>query len=369
MSKKNFNGESVDLNTFVWPEFNSDSKRIKAYSQRYKNLSITEAFEACYNINVGPVHETVNYIPQELRVGDILKTRILSIGKDKVTFDTANYKASIQSTVNLHKFEKFKHFLPMDEIDAIVTKTDKDRVMIDPIAPMVHRWMNPILADPTIQRVVPNKETGAMPKPIIVKNLQLTKGGFMGKAVIPTASEFVGEDYTVDAFIPGSQIVLNITDNFEKFNGQSVQAFVVNYIPKPGARDEMSLICSAKEYIKFIGECNMVTLFNSWCEESDMWKVNTQTTYAGKVTGVINTSKKCGVFVEIPDLAITGMVQTKPDELVNYKPHQDVPVKIVGFDEETYYDAFAKQMQHVAPYEIVDGVLKKCNIKPILQFA
>ena len=30
-----------------------------------------------------------------------------------------------------------------------------------------------------------------------------------------TYSDFVGEDYTVEAFIPGSQIVLNITDNFE----------------------------------------------------------------------------------------------------------------------------------------------------------
>ena len=53
-----------------------------------------------------------------------------------------------------------------------------------------------------------------------VKDLQWTKGGFTGKAVLPNVSDFVGEDYTVDVFIPGSQIVLNITDNFEQFIGK-----------------------------------------------------------------------------------------------------------------------------------------------------
>lgn len=368
MSKKKQSVGLADLNTFEWPEFNSDSKRIKAYSQRYKNLSITEAFEACYNIEVGPVHETVNFIPSELRVGDRIFTKILSINKEGVVFDSANYKTNIQSAVNLYKYEKFKHFLPMDELECIVTKVDKTKAVIDPISPMVHAWMDPIVKDPTIQKVIPTDNQGITTS-IIVKDLRLSKGGFMGKAVIPTASEFVGEDYTIDAFIPGSQIVLNITDNFEKFNGKAVKAFVVNYIPKPGTKDEMSLICSAKDVIKFAGECNMITMFNSWCEESDLWKTVANTSYKGQVTGVINTSKKCGVFVEIPELSITGMVATKPEELVNYKPHSDVQVKITGFDEEMFYNTNVGQLQHVAPYEIEDGVLKKCNLKPILQFA
>ena len=49
---------------FVWPEFNSDSKRIKAYSQRYKNMTLTEAFAAVYNHPVPVVSEIVNVIPQ-----------------------------------------------------------------------------------------------------------------------------------------------------------------------------------------------------------------------------------------------------------------------------------------------------------------
>lgn len=371
MSKKNqprIDKQSI-LETFEWPEYNSDSKRIKMYSKKYKDLSVVEAFEAAYNLNLGPMPEIVNLIPNELRVGDVISTRILSIDKNRVTFDTANIKNNVTSSINLYKYDKFHHFLPMDNIDAVVTRVDRDKVVIDPISPMVSKWMDPILKDPDIQKVMPNEETGAGPEPILVKNLKLSNGGFMGDAVIPNVSEFIGEDYTIKAFIPGSQIVLNITDNFEQFIGKTVQAFVLNYVSKPGTFNEMTLICSAKEVIKFAGEINMVYLFNSWCEESELWKQVSNTTYTGKVTGVINKPKKCGVFIEIPELSITGMVAVKPEELANYKPHSFVDVKITGFDEETYYDNFAKQMQHVDPYLIENGILRKCNLKPNLTFA
>ena len=112
----------------------------------------------------------------------------------------------------------------------------------------------------------------------------------------------------------------------------------------------------------------MIELFKHWCEETEQWKRFEKTELSGKVTGVINSSKKCGVFVEIPELEITGFVEEKPEELVNYKPHNVVKVKLVGFDEETYFDHTMQQMQHVVPYEIENGVLRKCNLKPILQF-
>ena len=30
--------------SFIWPEFNDDKERIKAYSKKYKDMSIAEAF-------------------------------------------------------------------------------------------------------------------------------------------------------------------------------------------------------------------------------------------------------------------------------------------------------------------------------------
>lgn len=370
MSQKNVKGGVEPLADFYWPEFNSDSKRIKLYSKVYKDMTITEAFAEHYNLTFKPMPDIVNQVPKDLKIGSIINTKILSVEKGRVIFDAANCKTNLQSSINLYKYKKFQEFLPLNTIKAVVTRVEKDKVVIDPISPMVDEWLTPILKDPTIQKVIPNQETGAKPTTIKVKDLQLTKGGFTGKAVIPSVSEFVGEDYVVDAFIPGSQIVLNITDNFEKFNGQSVQTFVVNYIQKPGGNPgEMSLICSAKDLIKFHGELTMIQLFKDWCDENEAWKTFSEKSFTGKVTGVINTAKKCGVFVEVSELNITGMVNTKPNELVNYKPHMEVSVKLTGFDEETFYDPDVQQMQHVVPYEIEDGILKKCKLKPILTFA
>lgn len=367
MAKKTKAKEDI-LATFEWPEYKSDGLRIKANSKLYKNVDIVDAFNQYYGLSMVDKSNLANYVPHELRVGDTIKTRILAISKGNVLFDTANLKTNVQSAVNLHKYERFKHFLPMDEITAVVIRKDKDKVVIDPISPMVNEWLNPILSDTTSQKVIPCEEHPHITT-IKVKDLQLTRGGFTGKAVIPNVSEFVGEDYTIDAFIPGSQIVLNIAENFEDFNGKTVDAMVVNYMRKPGLESGMSLVCSVKERLKFIGEINMIHLFNSWCEGGELWKTNTTTAYEGKVTGIINTSKKCGVFVEIPELSITGMVQAKPEELVNYKPHMSVQVKLTGFDEEMFYNPDVAQLQHVVPYEIENGVLRKCNLKPILKFA
>ena len=217
MSKK-------DLEAFVWPEFTTDAKRIKAYSNRYKNMSIVEAFEKTYDMNVGEIRESVNDTPGEIRIGDTLMLNILSISKNHVEFDSANYKANISSSVNLHKYNRFKHNLPLDPVKVLIMDVQKDRVVVDPLAPVINDYLNPILTDKNVQKVV------GSPKSLRVKNLQLTKGGFTGQAVLPTVSEFVGEEYTVDVFIPGSQIVLNITDNFEQFVGKEVDVFIINYI-------------------------------------------------------------------------------------------------------------------------------------------
>lgn len=346
---------------FVWPEFCSDSKRIKAYSKRYKDLSIVEAFEAAYNVNIGPVKETVNATPGEVKVGDELMLNILSITKNHVEFDTGNYKAQITSNINLNKYRRFKNNIPIEPVKTLVMSVNKDKVVVDPIAPIVNDYLNPILSNKNVQKVIGN------PMYVRVKNLQLTRGGFTGKAVLPNVSEFVGEDYTVDVFIPGSQIVLNITDNFEQFVGKEVDAFIINYMTKPGT-NSLSLIASAKELIKFRGECKLIELFNSWCEESDLWKSFSVTPVEGRVTGVINSSKKCGVFVEIPSLNMTGLVPVDADKLVNYKADSVVNVMIAGFDEEKKYNPITKQLEHVDPYIIEDGCLVRCNIKPVLTF-
>lgn len=346
---------------FEWPEFNSEVQRVKHNTEKYFNLSVIEAFEKAYNITVTEVSEEANNVQGEIKIGDVLNLNVLSINKNNVKFDSGNYGAPITSAVNLHRYERFKHNIPNEPIKALVMNITKDNIIVDPLAPVINDYLNPILTDKNTQKVMGN------PKTIRVKDLRLVKGGFSGKAILKPVSEFVGEEYAIDVFIPGSQIVLNITNDFEQFVGKEVDVFIINYIQKPNT-PELSLIASAKEVIKFNGECNLIKLFNSWCEESKLWNDSKDIIYEGKVTGIINSSKKCGVFVEIPGLSITGLVQVKSEELVNYKVNSDVQVKLTGFDEERKFNPITKQLEHVEPYIIENGCLVRCNIKPVLSF-
>ena len=349
---------SVPGDQFQWPEFADEKHRIKIYSDRFKNKTVVEAFQEVYGVDLTGVSDRANELPREFRVGDIVKTRISNVTKESVKFDDVNYKGTVVCATNLYKYHKLRGG-SQETIDAVVTDVKKDRITLDPIKPMTDEWINDTVSNVVLQNVIGD------PRTIEVKNLQLTAGGFTGKAVIPTTSSFVGEEYTVDAFIPGSQIVLNITDDFEQFVGKDVDVFVLNYIQKG---DGMSLICSRKAYLTFLGNEIMIEMFNRWCENSPKWEKYTKVIHGGKVTGVINSSKKCGVFVEVTDLNITGMVKVPADELVNYKPGQDVAVRLTSFDEETFYNKEVGQVQHVDPYVIEDGVLVKCNLKPILSF-
>lgn len=347
---------------FVWPEFGSDRERIKYYSNKYKDSDIAAAFGDVYGMKLS-TNEDIEATPRKYSLGDIFSTTICSISKNNVVFNTMNVKQTVLCNTNLYKYEKFKHYLPMDKIEVEVVDVKKDRITVDPVSPLIDKWVRPIMKNPTIQHKI------SAPKTIKVKNLRLVSGGFIGKAEIddPVLTDFFGETYEMDAFIPGSQIVLNITDNFEQFNGQTVDTFVTNYIYN-NTSSNPSLICSCKEYLKFQGDLNLIQRFKDWCEENDAWKTEQKIAYEGEVTGVINTSKKCGVFVEIPNLKVTGMVKAKPDELVNYKPHDKVFVRLIKFDEDVRMNEAADQMQHIAPYVIEDDILRKCNIKPVFEF-
>ena len=350
---------------FEWPTFSSHKTRIKEFSRLTKGMSITEAFEAgCgHKINIDPeVEKQVNSVPREVKVGDLLDLTVESTGNN-VVIDCLNLKQQLSSCVNLRKYEAFKQNHDPMSMRGRVVSANKDRVVVDPLSPMLDDWLKPILKDPNSQRVIKRPQT------ILVEDLKLTRGGFVGRAIVPYISGFLGENYTIEAFIPGSQIVLNIEEDFTRWEGKTVAAFVTSYIPKPGDPNQMSLICSVKEYLKFQGDLNMISLYSQWCDDGKEWEKTSRSVLTGRVTGIINSSKKCGVFVEVPSLSITGMVNVKADELVNYKPGDQVGVRLANFEENVYYDDTWKQLRHEEPYHIEDGVLTKCSLKPVLEFA
>jgi hypothetical protein len=340
-----------------WPEFKTEKERIRAYSKRYANVSISEAM-------CGIKEETINIpqLPVTPVVNGIYKARITKHG-DYVSVHGLSAKEQVICRNNLKRYTNME--MTDREIDVKVVAIDKLRqtITIDVLQPLFENWINSIMEDKTIQYNV------KAPKIVSVSNLRLGNGGFIGKAEIQAISEFIGEPYYVDAFIPGSQIVLNIESDFNRWNGATVDTFVAGYTTRPDSVNQMSLICSRKALLNFSGNLTKIELYGDYCTQGKKWKTFTKSSFVGTVTGVINSSKKCGVFVELPLFNITGMINMEPERLVEFKAGDEVSVRITDFEQMLEYDPSTGNMVHQEPYKIENGCLKSCILKPVLELA
>lgn len=340
-----------------WPEFKTDKERIRAYSKRYANMSISEAM-------CGIKEETINIpqLPVTPVVNGIYKARITKHG-DYVSIHGLSAKEQVICRNNLKRYTNME--MTDREIDVKVVAIDKLRqtITIDVLQPLFENWINSIMEDKSIQYNV------KAPKIVSVSNLRLGNGGFIGKAEIQAISEFIGEPYYVDAFIPGSQIVLNIESDFNRWNGATVDTFVAGYTTRPDSVNQMSLICSRKALLNFSGNLTKIELYGDYCTQGKKWKAFTKSSFVGTVTGVINSSKKCGVFVELPLFNITGMINMEPERLVEFKAGDELSVRITDFEQMLEYDPSTGNMVHQEPYKIENGCLKSCILKPVLELA
>lgn len=342
--------------------YKTERERLLLNKQAYAGLTIMEAFAKAAGKKLRKtVDRTIgNETPTELHIGDIISLQISSVSKNGVVFDSGCYKENFVTRNNFAHFPKLLNETPAGAIKARVVEMTNKGTMVDVFGPITEDYILPRAKEPWVQNLVEAKV-----QTVEVTDLHLVRGGYVGKAIIPSISEFVGEPFMVDAFIPGSQIVLNTTDDFEAFEGATVKAFIMSYAPKPNGRG-MSLVCSRKNYLKHLGNLNLKEFHKIWCDAGEEWDEFSKRVWGGKITGVLNSAKKCGVFVEIKDLNITGMIPTKPEELVNYKAGEYIPVVIRTFDEEMVFNDSVGQMQHLPAFEIVNGAIKKINIKPIL---
>lgn len=337
------------------------SKEIKMRTAMYAELSIVEAFNKAYNTNIED-REDLNIVPSDARIGDIIHVTIKSITKESVQFHCNELKQVIETRNNLYRFDRFKKFLPTETLRAIVTDVNSERVMVDLFKPMVDDFLAPIVANPWIQNKLGVCET------ITVKDLHMVRGGFKGRAVIPTISAWTGEDYEVDAFVPGSQVCLNIAEDFSIYEGATIETFIVSASTMPNGR--LSVVCSAKKFLQHIGAKKMMAVYNMWCDDDDKIKEFSQNVFEAKVTGIINSSKQCGVFVEVPDLNVVGMCKIAADQLVNYPAGTAINVTFKTFDENLTYNDTIGQYEHNKPaFEIENGCIKTMNIKPVFEIA
>ena len=350
---------------FEWPTSSSDQRRIREATQALRGKTLAESFAAAYGIReVFGAKENVERLQaitcKELKPGDIVELRILSIDKKGVTFEQDAYKETIVSTVNLYQYPNFKKFIPKDPIKVKVMSKDLNKVYVDPLQPMVEDFVEKVQHLTAIQANVKNPITTK------VTSLRHMRSGYIGNIRIDNVSDFCGKDMYMQAFIPGSQITLNIESDFEKWDGKDVETFITNLAVKPGTTN-VTIACSAKEYLRFLGNINIIQMFKDYCEENKAWKKQVNEVREGNITGICKTQNKNGVFVEIPSMGITGMVPVPREELTQYKPGP-CKVKIVGFDELVRFNKEVGQMQHVEPWKIEDDILKKINVKCVLEF-
>lgn len=348
------------ISEFEWPIDHSENERILKNTTKYDKMDIAAAFADAYGMSIKTSKKTEVSEYCDVKLGDIIPLRIKSIDKKGAHFHSDNFKEEIICAVNLYQYKRFKNNIPSKPVNCKVVSRTENTITVDPLAPLYDAWLKDKLSNLNAQWNMKEDRS------ILVKDLKLTRGGYFGAVPIDTVSEFVGQDVCVRGFIPGSHIVLNIESDFEKWNGKAVRAFITNYIDDKHS-DRMSLICSAKEYQSFLGDKNKIDIFKEYTEETEEWAKEKEKVYDGIITGVLNSSKKCGVFVEVPDLHITTFVARKPDQLVNYKKNTSCKVKWDHFDEPVKYNEIG-QLQHLTPYIVENNILKKCYIKAVFKF-
>lgn len=343
-----------------WPEYKSDKERIRMNTKRYANMSIAEAMCGIKDDQLAKL--SIPEIPVTPVLNGVYKARLTKHG-DYISITGISAKEQVICRNNLKRYVNME--MTDREVDVKVVSIDKLRqsITIDVLQPLFENWINSIMEDKTIQYNV------KAPRVVSVSDLKLSNGGFVGKAEVQAISEFIGEPYYVDAFIPGSQIVLNIESDFSRWNGATVDTFVAGYTTRPGSVNQMSLICSRKSLLNFAGNLQKIELYGDYCTNGKKWKSFTKSTFTGNITGVINSSKKCGVFVELPIFNITGMINVEPERLVEFKAGEEISVRITDFEKMVEYDPTTGNLVHQEPYKIVDGCLKSCILKPVFELA
>jgi len=356
MKKKNQEG----VPDFDWGGI-SEQSRIRNNSVKYKDAEIEDAFADYYKIKNLKKSKIKSAAPPTFNIGEYVNLTITGLDKKHIIFDQTNFKEEIKCTVNLAQYPRFKNFSePIELTCRVVSKTD-NAVMVDPIYWFYDQFLTVYVKDMSYQYNIKERFT-----PFTARNLKLVRGGFMGSLRLDNASDFFGKDILLDVFIPGSQIVVNVEKDFERWVGQDVPFYIINLIEKPGT-DNKVVVGSPKEYYRLNSRIALMDTFSHYCMDDDTWKELTNKELDGIVTGVVHTSSKCGVFVEADSQ--TGMIECDPDEILKYKAGQGVKVKYNGFNELMKYNPMVDQYQHIEAYSVEEGILKKFNLKVTFKFA
>lgn len=342
----------------VFGGFKNDKERIKYVSNAYKNMNIAKAFSVFYNQEVSQElkqDKTINTVTT-IKIGDCYLGNVKVFSKNVLTFDIPGVKEELIAKDNFNScFDEVSNYLLTHNNQLLFQVREKrdGKYYVSVIDAYYKLWKTQI--DKAIE----------FENAITVHIDSLVNGGYICHTDIWPINELTGKNYTSSVFIPGSHIVLNIEHDFEKWIGQDVQIVPQKFVEyrkdyRTGSVDN-SLVGSRKRVLQINGMVSMFEIYNR-AKLGQMEGVKyTPEKFEGVVTGIINSNKKTGVFIELPDKCITGLMPIDASELLNYRPGDPITVTIAEFEVQEGKEPFVTNKK--------GNKIVKCNVRPVFALA
>ena len=341
-----------------FPFFKNDIERIKYMKKAYGNMSIAKSFSIFYGVEVSPEvkqNKSINTV-QDIELGKIYSGTVKSFGKNGIVFEVPGVKDEIISKENFNDCADAINNYLLNHNNKLLfeVREHKDnKYIVSVINAYYRQWAN------TINKAIQHEQG------INVHIDSLVKGGYICHTNISTICQLTGKTYTHSVFIPGSHIVLNIEHDFEKWIGQDVMIVPQKFVEfrrdiKTGLI-ENSLVGSRKKVLQILGMNNMHEIYQKYLLAASDERIKyVPETYEGTVTGIINSSNKTGIFIELNDKYIIGLMPIDAMDLLDYHPGDPIRVKISEFEIQEGKDPFIYSKK---------GTLIKSNVRPVFELA
>lgn len=343
--------KAADLTDVMNCPFATERDRIRYMVDNYGHMSLAKCFGVFYDTPVDPAVKKDSKInnPVNIVVGKEYKGTVREISKDGIMFDVPGVKEEVISKENFSDcMDNVKNYLLNHDNELLFTVTSKKdgRYFVSVLDGYYKSWQK------QIEKAIEQRAA------ITVHIDSLVRGGYMCSTRIWTINDLTGKDYTCAVFIPGSNIVLNIETDFERWLDKDVEVIPQKFtkFKAYGRPVENSLMASRKMVLKILGMKNMYEIYTRAKLANSPHVKYEPEVFKGKVTGIINSNKKTGIFIEIEDKYITGLMPVDESMLLNYRPGDIVDVYIKEFE----------CMEGKEPFFIDrKSIIRACNVRPV----
>lgn len=335
--------------------FTSEKDRIRYMSDAYGKMSIGESFKKFYDLDedINSTNSGTMDVP-EIEIGQCYIAEVKEINKHGIMFDLPGIKDEIICKENFNGcMENVQNYLLTHDNKLIfeVRGYERGKYIVSVLNGMYKLWKH------GIEEAMFKKTAIEVHIDSLTLN-QSGKGGYLCHTIISTLKELTGRDYTHSVFIPGSAIVLNIESDFNRWIDEDVLIIPQKFVEfRTNYREgvvENSLVGSRKLLLQMKGNINLFEIYNKYLlTKSENFKTEPEH-LKGHVTGIINSGKKTGVFVELDGMYITGLMPVDKMDLMNFKPGDEVTVYPMEFEVREGQEPFVTNKK---------GDIIRCNTR------